>query len=116
MEIRDGFIVSIFNYCDRWCETCAFTARCRLFADCARAEAALDPALKAVVDAPPLPQDIPPPPPQWLRALIEEANKAAEAPLSEEELAAFCRKLPVAGRRARGDLPERACVRASGVR
>ena len=23
MEIRDGFIVGIFNYCDRWCETCA---------------------------------------------------------------------------------------------
>src|SRR6185503_16937586 len=25
VEVRDGFIVGIFNYCDRWCETCAFT-------------------------------------------------------------------------------------------
>ena len=32
MEIRDGFIVSIFNYCDRWCERCPLTARCRVFA------------------------------------------------------------------------------------
>jgi hypothetical protein len=33
MELRDDFIVGIFNYCDRWCERCAFTGRCRLFAD-----------------------------------------------------------------------------------
>jgi hypothetical protein len=26
------FIDGIFNYCDRWCERCALTARCRLFA------------------------------------------------------------------------------------
>ena len=52
MELRDGFIVSIFNYCDRWCEACAFTSRCRLFADVARVEAALDPNLKAVAEAP----------------------------------------------------------------
>jgi hypothetical protein len=26
------FIPGIFNYCDRWCERCAFTKRCRLFA------------------------------------------------------------------------------------
>ena len=25
-------IPGIFNYCDRWCERCAFTARCRTFA------------------------------------------------------------------------------------
>lgn len=25
------FIPGIFNYCDRWCERCAFTARCRVF-------------------------------------------------------------------------------------
>ena len=35
MEIRDGFIVSIFNHCDRWCERCSLTSRCRLFADSA---------------------------------------------------------------------------------
>jgi len=32
MEIQDGFIVGIFNYCDRWCERCPLTSRCRLFA------------------------------------------------------------------------------------
>lgn len=26
------FIPGIYNYCDRWCERCAFTARCRTFA------------------------------------------------------------------------------------
>jgi hypothetical protein len=33
MELRDDFIGGIFDYCDRWCERCAFTGRCRLFAD-----------------------------------------------------------------------------------
>lgn len=33
MELRDGFIVGIFNYCDRWCERCPLTSRCRLFSD-----------------------------------------------------------------------------------
>ncbi len=28
----DNFIPSIFNYCDRWCERCAFTTRCRVYA------------------------------------------------------------------------------------
>lgn len=27
------FIPGIYNYCDRWCERCTFTARCRVFAD-----------------------------------------------------------------------------------
>ena len=26
------FIAGIYNYCDRWCERCAFTARCLVFA------------------------------------------------------------------------------------
>ena len=29
----DGFISGIYNYCDRWCERCEFTDRCRVFAD-----------------------------------------------------------------------------------
>jgi hypothetical protein len=33
MEVQDGFIVGVFNYCDRWCERCPLTSRCRLFAD-----------------------------------------------------------------------------------
>src|SRR5262249_27123391 len=27
-----NFISGIFNYCDRWCERCPLTARCRLYA------------------------------------------------------------------------------------
>jgi hypothetical protein len=29
---KGGFISGIFNYCDRWCERCPLTARCRVFA------------------------------------------------------------------------------------
>lgn len=28
----ESFIPEIHNYCDRWCERCPFTARCRVFA------------------------------------------------------------------------------------
>jgi len=38
MEVRDGFIISVFNYCDRWCERCPFTGRCHVFADGAEHE------------------------------------------------------------------------------
>ena len=38
MEVREGFIVGVFNYCDRWCERCPLTHRCRLFADQAEFE------------------------------------------------------------------------------
>lgn len=33
MEVKDGFIVGVDAYCDRWCERCPLTARCRLFID-----------------------------------------------------------------------------------
>ena len=29
---QDGYIDSIFNYCDRWCEKCSFTSKCRSYA------------------------------------------------------------------------------------
>lgn len=29
---KERFIRGIFNYCDRWCERCSMTARCRVFA------------------------------------------------------------------------------------
>src|SRR5262245_13307548 len=80
MDVRDGFIIGIFNYCDRWCETCPFTARCRLFADSAEMQASLDPGLKDIVDAPPLPEDVPPPPRQWMKEIIDEMNAATEDP------------------------------------
>ena len=85
MEVRDGFIVGIFNYCDRWCERCAFTSDCRLFADLAEMQASRDPNLKAVADAPPLPEEAPPPPSAWLRELIEQMNEAEKHPPSLEE-------------------------------
>ena len=85
MEVRDGFIVGISNYCDRWCERCAFTSDCRLFADLAEMEALRDPNLKAVADAPPLPEEVPPPPSAWLRELIDQMNEAATNPPSPEE-------------------------------
>ena len=76
MEIQDGFIVGIFNYCDSWCAACAFTSRCRVFADMAAMEAASDPTLRPIVEAPPLPEDVAPEPPAWMQELIEEAEKA----------------------------------------
>ena len=85
MEIEEGFIVGVYNYCDRWCDACPLTSRCRLFADVAEMEASLDPSLKPVADAPPLPEDIPPPPPQWMQELLHEINEAAREPMSEEE-------------------------------
>jgi hypothetical protein len=85
MEVRDGFIVGIFNYCDRWCEACAFTSRCRLFADVAKAEAALDPSLREIVETRLLPEDLPPPPPKWMGELIQEMNEAASESIVGEE-------------------------------
>ena len=31
MNRRSGYIDGIYNYCDRWCERCTFTSRCRNF-------------------------------------------------------------------------------------
>jgi hypothetical protein len=85
MEVQDGFIVGIFNACDGWCSRCRFTSYCRLFAHRAEMEAAFDPHLKPVIDAPPLPAEAGPPPPFWLRELIEDMNEAARDPISAEE-------------------------------
>ncbi len=83
MELRNGFIVGIFNYCDRWCDACAFTSRCRLFADKAETEASLDPALKALVEAPPL--EPAPPPPPWLEELLQEMDRALHQPADDQQ-------------------------------
>lgn len=32
METQDGFILGIYNYCDRWCERCTLASRCRVYA------------------------------------------------------------------------------------
>ena len=31
MKKKSGYIDGIYNYCDRWCERCIFTSRCRNF-------------------------------------------------------------------------------------
>jgi hypothetical protein len=36
MPTDKGFIPGIYNYCDRWCERCAHTSRCRVFRDSER--------------------------------------------------------------------------------
>jgi hypothetical protein len=33
METQDGFILGVYNYCDRWCERCALASRCRVYAE-----------------------------------------------------------------------------------
>jgi hypothetical protein len=76
MDVRDGFIVGIFNYCDRRCESCAFTSRCRLFATSARLEAMLDPALRELTEAPNLAGEGAPPVPRALLELIDALDDA----------------------------------------
>lgn len=33
METRDGFIIGVYNYCDRWCERCRLATRCHIHVD-----------------------------------------------------------------------------------
>ncbi|MGB9613349.1 MAG: hypothetical protein ACPL4K_04130 [Candidatus Margulisiibacteriota bacterium] len=41
MNIKESnqFIPGIYNYCDRWCEHCSMTSRCRVYADTERKKA-----------------------------------------------------------------------------
>jgi hypothetical protein len=56
METQDGFIVGIFNYCDRWCERCPLTGRCRVFAEEQRL--LFEPGFLPGAGAPPLPRSL----------------------------------------------------------
>ena len=87
MEVRDGFIVGVYNYCDAWCDACALTSYCRVFADSREMEAALDPNLQAIVDAPEHPRDAQPPPPPWLQELLDEMEETARHPTPGEAYA-----------------------------
>jgi len=56
VDNEENFIRGIFNYCDRWCERCDFTTRCRVFADerSRELEGSIDPmgdALKVVAES-----------------------------------------------------------------
>lgn len=81
MEVQDGFILGIYNYCDRWCECCGFTSRCRLFADSARYEAMPTGDLKEVAEARPHPSDYRPPS-RWLEEALNDfaGSKCPEVP------------------------------------
>lgn len=79
MEVQDGFIVGVHNYCDSWCTRCPLTSHCRVFADMAAMEASLDPNLKAIAEAPPLPAEAPPPPPAWMQELAEADQHVSDA-------------------------------------
>ena len=62
MEIREGFIVGLDEYCDRWCAMCELTSRCRSFAGMTAAPRREDPSLTAATiafnDAPPIPPEL----------------------------------------------------------
>lgn len=45
-----NFISGIFNYCDRWCERCPFTARCLVYAT-EEADSDIDPASRDISNA-----------------------------------------------------------------
>jgi hypothetical protein len=34
MNIKNGFIVDVSSFCDRWCARCVLTTRCELFVKC----------------------------------------------------------------------------------
>jgi hypothetical protein len=76
MDVQDGFIVGIYNYCDRWCECCRFTARCRAFADAARQEAMAAGDLKEVAEAPQHPSDYRPPS-KWLEEALADFDESS---------------------------------------
>jgi hypothetical protein len=96
MEIREGFIIGVFNYCDGWCETCPFTSYCRVFADMARDDAAMDPNMAPVVNATPTVFDGPPAPMKWLEDVLEEMQALGGGLLTREEIAACEPKMSAA--------------------
>jgi hypothetical protein len=85
MELRDGFIVGVFNYCDSWCATCPFTSRCLVFADIAETEAARDSSPSPAPDVLPA-QKAPSPLPTWIQELIDEMTEAAVKDVPEPVL------------------------------
>jgi hypothetical protein len=82
MDVQDGFILGIYNYCDRWCETCRFTSRCRVFADGAEHEASADPGLKPIREAPTHPSDERPSN-GWLEEILSEFDQTKVDDLPE---------------------------------
>lgn len=80
-------IPGIYNYCDRWCERCAFTTRCRLYKDLdERGGHDPDMSMEATID--------------FVKATFEKTRRMVESEMqargvpmpSEQELEAFARE------------------------
>jgi hypothetical protein len=79
--MKFGRIDFISDYCDRWCERCAFTTRCSSYA--VRAATAMcdgnfEQALELAVGSPRSPAGKEPPEPEWRRELLEAQPTRAE--------------------------------------
>jgi hypothetical protein len=106
MAREQRFISGIFNYCDRWCERCQYTARCRVYRDTHRMEqrhqrkgqpvGGLEVALKDVARSF-----------EKARRLLERWAKAQNLDLNEMVQAGD----EAAHQRAEGDLDEHPLVR-----
>ena len=77
MDVDEGFIVGVYNYCDSWCARCDLTSRCRAFANKAKHEAMADPDLKRLGEMPPHPSDVREPP-KWMQEMLSELNEDIE--------------------------------------
>ena len=82
MDVDEGFILGVYNYCDRWCERCAFTSRCRVFADVAKMDAMSAGDLRPVLETPPHPTEIRTAP-GWLDEALSEIDMATIKPLPD---------------------------------
>jgi hypothetical protein len=80
------FIPGIYNYCDRWCERCAFTVRCRNFASRDSLEDE-NPAIEMEDFLAEMEQELAGEK-EEIEDLIEEMNEAAQN-ISDEEMEEF---------------------------
>jgi hypothetical protein len=94
MEMRDGFIVGVFNYCDRWCETCALTSYCRVFA-MDRADSEMAVTMPAGLNATPTLFDSLGAPMKWLEDVLDEMQ-ALGVGVTEEQIDSCDRRMPAA--------------------
>ncbi len=81
----------ISSYCDRWCERCAYTARCSSYAvqiATAMCDGDVAQAIELAVGEPhPVPGDSPPPERPWLDAINEPMTPEEHAEFERQEAA-----------------------------
>lgn len=85
--MRNDYIDFISSYCDRWCERCAFTARCSTYAADAAIAMCGDVAegLELAVGRPAVPFAPPPEPPAWLAEIANVRPDPERTAAWEEE-------------------------------